>query len=336
MGVPLRSLLEGCRHPVKWSDLGGVAAIDAHNALYQFLSIIRQADGTPLQDDQGRVTSHLSGILFRTAYFLEHEIQPFYIFDGPPPEFKQRTISERRTLRSAGEMEWADALKRGDTEAAYRAATRSSKIDRFIIESSQRLLDALGVPWMVAPSEGEAQSAALVSQGIATYSVSQDYDSLLFGAPVLIRNLTVSGKRRQQGKQVTVSPERIVLSELLQRLGMTREMLIQVAILVGTDFNAGIHGIGPKKAEKIVREGRFYDVVNEKAPDLDFDPILEFFLSPPTIEYRPVFKPPDPDLILLILCEEFGFSPERIQPVLGRIAGPPRGASGQMRLDAWE
>lgn len=336
MGVPLRPLLEGCRHPVEWDALFGVAAIDANNTLYQFLSIIRQADGTPLQDDRGRVTSHLSGLLFRTTYFLEHGIRPFYIFDGAPPSLKEQTLAKRRKIREAGKVQWDDALSRGDTEGAYRAAMQSSKVDRSIIESGQLLLDALGVPWMVAPSEGEAQSAFLVDAGIATYSVSQDYDSLLFGASVLVRNLTVSGKRRIRGKQVTISPERIYLPELLENLEITREMLVQIAILVGTDFNEGIYGIGPKKAMKIVRDGHFDETIEEKAPDLDPVPIMDFFLSPPvTRDFHPEWRSPDSDLVLEILCSKYGFSTERVQPVLNRIAGPPKGMSGQQRLDAW-
>ncbi len=336
MGVSIRPLLEGCRHPVGFGDIPGVAAIDANNALYQFLSIIRQADGTPLQDTKGRVTSHLSGLLFRTAHFLENGILPLYIFDGSPPEFKAKTIAGRREIRKAGEEQWTEALERGDTGAAYRAAMQSTRVDGSILASGKELLDALGVPWMVAPSEGEAQSAHFVNCGIATYSVSQDYDSLLFGASVLVRNLTVSGKRRIGGRQVTVSPERISLPEFLDTLGITREQLIQIGILIGTDFNEGIHGIGPKKALKIVGDGRFSEVMAEKAPGTDPEPIMEFFLSPPAAEiYHPEWKSPDPDSVKLILCDEYGFSSERIRPVLERIAGPQKGESGQMRLDAW-
>ncbi|HIJ06736.1 MAG: Flap endonuclease 1 [Methanomicrobiales archaeon 53_19] len=336
MGVSIRPLLEGCRHPVGFEDIPGVAAIDANNALYQFLSIIRQADGTPLQDTKGRVTSHLSGILYRTAHFLENGISPLYIFDGQPPELKARTIAGRRGIRDAGEEKWAKALERGDTEGAYRAAMQSTRVDSAILESGKRLLDALGIPWVEAPSEGEAQSALFVNNGIATYSVSQDYDSLLFGASVLVRNLTVSGKRRIGGRRVTVSPERIYLSEFLDTLAITREQLIQIGILIGTDFNVGINGIGPKKALKIVRENRFNEVMAEKAPGTDPEPIMEFFLSPPAVErYQPEWRSPDPDSVRLILCDEYGFSPERILPVLERIAGPVNVKSGQMRLDAW-
>lgn len=336
MGVSLRPLLEGCRHPVGFGDIPGVAAIDANNALYQFLSIIRQPDGTPLQDAEGRVTSHLSGLLYRTAHFLENGISPLYIFDGPPPDFKARTIAARRGIRQTGEVEWGKALERGDTEGAYRAAMQSTRVDSAILESSKRLLDALGIPWMVAPSEGEAQSALFVNAGIATYSVSQDYDSLLFGASVLVRNLTVSGKRRIGGRQVMVSPERIYLPEFLDTHGITREQLIRIGILIGTDFNEGIYGIGPKKALKIIRENRFTEVMAEKAPGTDPDPIMDFFLSPPAAEiYQPEWKLPDPDLVVTILCNEYGFSPERIRPVLERIAGPQKGQNGQMRLDAW-
>ncbi len=135
---------------------------------------------------------------------------------------------------------------------------------------------------------------------------------------------------------MTVSPERISLPEFLDTLGITREQLIQIGILIGTDFNEGIHGIGPKKALKIVGDGRFSEVMAEKAPGTDPEPIMEFFLSPPAAEiYHPEWKSPDPDSVKLILCDEYGFSSERIRPVLERIAGPQKGESGQMRLDAW-
>ena len=281
MGVALRDILAGYKVPVAWESLPGIAAVDAHNALYQFLSIIRQPDGTPLMDRDGRVTSHLSGILFRNVNFLERGIRPVYVFDGPPPEFKTRTIEERRIARAEAGVRWEKALAAGDIGEAYKQARSSSRIDQFVIDSSKKLLALMGIPYIEAPSEGEAQATHLVVNGDAAYVVSQDYDNLLFGAPVLVRNLTVSGKRKVHGRSITLNPERVLLPEVLKGLGITREELIQIAILVGTDFNTGIKGVGAKTALKMVREGSFEKIIIEKDPDFDPHPVIDFFRKPP-------------------------------------------------------
>ncbi|MDD1716494.1 MAG: flap structure-specific endonuclease, partial [Methanolinea sp.] len=189
MGVALRDILADYKTPVAWESLAGTAAVDAHNAIYQFLSIIRQPDGTPLMDHRGRITSHLSGILFRTVNFLEKGIRPVFVFDGKPPEFKRGTLEQRHQVRSEAGMKWQEALDRGDLKEAYKHARSSSRIDAEVIRTSQALLSLLGLPWIQAPSEGEAQATFMVLRGDARYVVSQDYDTLLFGVPTLVRNL---------------------------------------------------------------------------------------------------------------------------------------------------
>ena len=332
MGVALRDILVDYKVPVPWESLGGIAAIDAHNALYQFLSIIRQPDGTPLMDSQGRVTSHLSGILFRTVNFMEKGIRPVFVFDGKPPDFKEETIEQRRAVRKEADERWRQALERGDVEEAYRQARSSSKIDEEVVKTSKSLLALMGLPYVEAPSEGEAQAAYMVMNGDAQYVVSQDYDTLLFGAPVLIRNLTVSGKRRMRGRMVTVSPERLVLPEVLKGLSITREELIQVSILVGTDFNPGVRGIGAKTALKIVRQGEFFQVAKEKMPETDTDRISGFFENPPvTNDYSLKWDKPDEEGIVDMLCGRFDFSPDRVRKSLVGL----QATSGQKTLDSW-
>ncbi|HOB07173.1 MAG TPA: flap endonuclease-1 [Methanoculleus sp.] len=332
MGVAIRDILVDCREPVSWDDLSGIAAVDAHNALYQFLTIIRQPDGTPLMNGKGRVTSHLSGILFRTANFLEKGIRPVFVFDGKPPELKRETINERRKHRAMADEAWKVALQEGDLEEAYRQASASARIDTYILESSRELLDLLGIPWLEAPSEGEAQAAYMVRKGSASYVVSQDYDSLLFGAPVLVRNLTVSGRRRVRGRMVTVNPERIILSSLLNRLGLTWEQLVEIGILAGTDFNPGVRGIGAKKALKIVQKGEFESVIAEKQPDFDPAPIMDFFLNPPvTDDYTLEWRAPDIEGVVEMLCGRYDFSEERVRGALERFAVK----TTQKTLDSW-
>ena len=332
MGVSIRNILTDCKETLTWGDLPGVAAVDAHNALYQFLSIIRQPDGTPLMNGAGRVTSHLSGILFRTANFLEKGIRPVFVFDGKPPVFKQQTIEQRREVRDRANEAWKVALKEGDMEEAYKQATASTRIDRHVIESSHELLGLLGIPMVEAPGEGEAQAAHMAQSGSVTYAVSQDYDSLLFGSPVLVRNLTVSGRRKARGRTVTINPERIVLSSVLDHLGITREQLIEIGILVGTDFNPGIRGVGGKTALKIVRNGEFESVIAEKQPDFDPRPIQDFFSNPPvTDNYTLEWGRPDLEGIVEMLCGRYDFSEDRVRGALARVTVKPT----QKTLDAW-
>src|SRR5438034_7212568 len=117
-------------------------------------------------------------------------------------------------------------------------------------------MEAIGMRWLDPPSEGEAQAALLAAEGTVNGVASQDHDSLIFGAPVLIRNITISGRRKlpSKGIFINVQPERIVLSNALRELGLNREQLVDLAILLGTDFNPdGFQGVGPVRALKLIR-----------------------------------------------------------------------------------
>jgi flap endonuclease-1 len=217
-------------------------------------------------------------------------------------------------------------------EEAARHARASSRIDQEIISTSKNLISLLGMPWIDAPSEGEAQAADMVKRGDARYVVSQDYDTLLFGAPMLVRNLTVSGRRKLHGRTVSVNPERIVLAELLTGLRISREDLIRIGILVGTDFNTGVRGIGAKTALKLVRNGEFERVVSEKIPETDTESILEFFQNPPVIvDYSLAWRQPDREGVLTMLCDSYDFSPDRVEKALDSLTVK----SGQKTLDSW-
>lgn len=332
MGVALRDIIAEYKVPVGFESLSGTAAIDGNNALYQFLTIIRQPDGTPLMDQRGRVTSHLSGILFRTATFLEKGIRPVFVFDGKPAELKRATIDARRTLRSEAGERWKDALARGDEAEAYKQARSSTRVDDFIVKSSQELLSLLGIPFVQAPGEGEAQAAFMAERGDVRYVISQDYDTLLFGAPTLVRNLTVSGKRKIRGRTVTIVPERIVLNDLLKGLSLTREDLIKVGILVGTDFNTGVDGVGAKTGLKIVRNGSFSAKLKEKLPGFSPEPVLDLFLHPSvSATYTLNWEHPDVDGIQKMLCDGYDFSPERVNKALEGFTV----RAGQRTLESW-
>jgi flap endonuclease-1 len=332
MGVALRDILAEYKTPVTWEALPGIAAIDANNTLYQFLTIIRQPDGTPLMDRRGRVTSHLSGILFRISSFMEKGIKPVFVFDGKPADLKQATIDERRKIRDTAGEKWQEALERGDEEEAYKQARSSTRVDAAIIETSKELLRLMGIPVVQAPGEGEAQASHMVAKGDAKYVVSQDYDTLLFGAPLLVRNLTVSGKRKIRGRQITVNPERIVLAETLAGLQLTREQLIEIAILIGTDFNPGVDGVGAKTGLKIVKKGEFAEKLKEKLPDFDPAPVMETFLHPNvTDDYSVTAGHPDAEGLRKMLCDGYDFSPERVDKALEGFSVK----AGQKTLESW-
>jgi flap endonuclease-1 len=332
MGVAIRDIIADYKTPVTWESLPGVAAIDANNALYQFLTIIRQPDGTPLMDRRGRVTSHLSGILFRMANFLEKGIKPVFVFDGKPAELKKATIDERRKIRDTAGERWKEALARGDEEEAYKQARSSTRVDSTIIETSKELLMLMGIPTVQAPGEGEAQASYMVIKGDARYVVSQDYDTLLFGALHLVRNLTVSGKRKIRGRQITVNPERLILTDVLDGLKLTREQLIEIGILVGTDFNPGVEGIGAKTGLKIVQRGEFAAKIHEKLPDFDPSPIMDIFLHPDvTDEYTLAWGHPDITGIKKMLCGDYDFSEERVEKAMENFCVK----AGQKTLEAW-
>lgn len=316
-----------------------MVAIDAYNTLYQFLAIIRQSDGTPLKDSQGRTTSHLSGLLYRTSNLLEAGIKPVYVFDGKPHELKSGTIEDRIAVREKAREEWRIALERGDMETAKSKASMTSRLTKDMVEDSRTLLRYMGIPFVQAPRDGEAQASFMASKGDVWAAASQDFDSLLFGSPVLIRNLTISGRRKMPRKQVYVNiePEVIVLEETLSTLDITREQLVDMGILVGTDFNKGIKGIGPKKALKLIKShGNLEGVTKEKGFEIpNYEEIRDIFLNPETNEgYELKWSAPEEKKIIEFLCEEHDFSEVRVESALKKIE-ESRKQAAQRSLDQW-
>ncbi len=338
MGVNLSDIVMA--HEISLKDLKGrVIAIDAYNSLYQFLSIIRQPDGTPLRDSKGRVTSHLSGLLYRTANYMAEGIKPVYVFDGRPPELKMRTIQERMHVRTRALEEWEEALERGDLEEARTRAQQASFLTRDMVDEAKKLLDHMGVPWVQAPSEGEAQAAFMAQRGDAYASASQDFDSLLFGTPRLVRNMAITGKRKLPRKRVyvEVKPEMLVLNETLKNLEITREQLVDIGILVGTDFNPGVKGIGPKTALKLIKKfGSLERVMDERGIVIEnYEEIRKIFLNPPvTNDYKLQWRDLDEQKLLDFLCEEHDFSRERVLSAVEKIKMFKKYRE-QRSLDAW-
>jgi flap endonuclease-1 len=310
---------------------GRTLAVDGNGELYQFLALIRRHDGSQLMDSTGRVTSHLSGLFYRTTRLIaDQHLKLAFVFDGRPPARKAVEIAKRRSVRERYQAEHAAALERGDLARAYSKATMTSRLTKEMVAEARELLRLMGLPTVQAPSEGEAQAAhmAAVSPDIWA-SASKDYDSLLFGTPRLVRFLTISGKEflPSQGTFRPIVPEVIELPRLLAAYRITREQLVDAAILIGTDFNAGIKGIGPKKALKLVQQHRRIEAMPAAIRDaLDdeasVDEIRQLFLHPEvTGDFEIRFAEPDFAGIIRFLCDEREFSRERVEAALRRAFG---------------
>lgn len=256
MGVAIKEILD--YEEINISSISNKKiAIDTFNMLYQFLASIRQSDGNPLADSKGEITSHLKGLFNRCVYFKRNNIKPIFVFDGQAPKLKEKERENRQKKKIEADKKYREALDLGLAEEAAKYAQGTSKLTSQMIEESKELIEAFGFPIIQAPSEGEAQAAYFTKDGTIYASASQDFDSLLFGAKHLIRNVSVSNKRKMPGtstyKEIPV--EFYDLDKNLKKLMLTLDELIIVAILCGTDFNpGGIKGIGPKKALKVVRE----------------------------------------------------------------------------------
>lgn len=304
-----------------------ILAVDAYNTLYQFLAIIRQPDGTPLKDRSGRVTSHLSGLLYRTANLAEKGIKLAFVFDGKPPELKEMEISRRREVKEEAIVRYERALKEGKMQEARTYAQATSRLKDMMVDDAKRLLNALGVSWVQAPSEGEAQAAFIAARGDVWGVASQDHDSLLFGAPRMIKNLAITGRRKlpRRDVYVEVEPKIVELAKVLNGLSLTREQLVDVGILIGTDFNPdGVKGIGPKTAVKLIQENGNLENVMAKNPEVrifpDVNTIRRIFIDPAvTQDYVLKWSKPNEDEVAAFLCGERDFSEDRVRRAVSKM-----------------
>lgn len=305
---------------------GRCLAVDANNYLHQFLALIRMPDGRPLTDSEGRVTSHLVGLAFRTTRLLtDYQIRTVFVFDGKPPGLKEVEVEKRREQRRRAEEEWEAALKAGDYATAFSKAVMTGRLKGDMIQDAKHLLDLLGIPWVQAPSEAEAQAAHMALRGDVWASNSRDYDSLLCGTPRLVRYLTISGTEflPSKGTARRLKPEVIELDKFLRHHELTRSQLVDLAILIGTDFNEGVKGIGPKIALRLVKKhGCLEDMpgeLKEKLPR-DLEAIRRIFLEPEVKDdYAVEWGRLREEETYKFLCEERDFSRDRVEVVLGRM-----------------
>lgn len=316
MGLQIGDIVP--RQNLKLEELRGkTIAIDAFNAIYQFLSSIRQPDGTPLMDHKKRITSHLSGLFYRNISLLAEGIKLIYVFDGEYHVLKNKTHELRNGAKIEARAKYEEAKDEEDLEGMRKYSVGFIKLNDEMISESKELLEAMGVCVVQAPGEGEMQCAKLVKDGEAFAVGSQDYDALVVGGDRLIQNLTLSRKRKTVSGYIDIMPEIIEYRDILQTLGIDQDQLISLAILVGTDFNpGGVKGIGPKKALALVRQKKypvqiFHDI--EELLDFNWQEVFEIFKKPNVKSAKINFPKMNEGKIKKILVEEHDFSMERIE-----------------------
>jgi flap endonuclease-1 len=340
LGVKLGSLVP--HHTLTLEALRGRSfAVDAANELHQFLALIRTPDGVPLKDSEGRVTSHLVGLLYRTTRLVtDYDMRLVFVFDGEPPKLKAQELERRRNLRQQAEVQYREAVAKGDMKTAWSKAVGTGRLTRDMSREAQRVLDYLGIPWVQAPGEGESQASFMVQKGDAWATASRDFDTLLFGTPRLLRYLTLTGKKRlpSRGTSVPLEPELIELGRVLSELGITREQLVDIALLIGTDFNAGIPQVGPKTALKLIVEHKNLEhlpgEISSQLP-ANYQQLRDLFLHPPVTEdYDLTPKAIDKEGLVTFLCHERGFAEQRVLGVIERLMEVQQ-RQRQRSLDSW-
>lgn len=338
MGVNISGIT--VRHQTTLKEQSGiVVAVDGYNIIYQFLSSIRQPDGTPLMNREGHVTSHISGIFYRTINLIESGIQPVYVLDGPPSPLKNRTLQERKLVKEKARVELEVAREAGDIEKMKSYSSRLVFITEEIIKDVTNLLSYMGLPVVQAPSEGEAQASYMNRNNFVSGVVSQDYDCLLFGAKRVFRNFAIYGRRKFPGRSVymSISPEYVDLEETLNKNQVTLEQLIDIGILVGTDFNAGIKGVGAKTALKLIhKHGDIREVLKEKGMEIEgLEEVRNLFLNPPvTTNFETKFSRPQRQKLEEFLCEINDFSLQRVSPYIDTLEESFKSGS-QSNLDTF-
>lgn len=321
MGVSLSSLIEGKEVNIDYFK-GKIIAVDAMNMLYQFVTTIRGNDGTPLKDSKGNVTSHLTGLLSRISKLIIKDIKLVFVFDGEMPLLKKLERERREKLKSDAMILYEEAKDSGNILDMKKYASRTTRVTKEMIDEAKELISAFGIPVITAPSEGEAQASYMVFKGDCNFVASQDFDCLIYGAPKIVRNLSLSNKRKKINALTykTVSPEVVSLKEILDNLKITRDQLIVLAMLIGTDFNiGGIKGLGPKKGLKLVKDygtdfkSLFEEVNFEEESNVSWEEVFDTIKNMPTTDdYDLRWDKLNREKIIEILVTKHEFNLERV------------------------
>ncbi|MFH1510109.1 MAG: flap endonuclease-1 [Candidatus Woesearchaeota archaeon] len=337
MGVKITDLVPSTQ--IDFASLcGKIVVVDASLFLYQFLTTIRQPDGSSLMDSNGRITSHLVGLFSRTTRLMQYGIKLAYVFDGVAPALKRKEQARRRDLKMDAVERYEKAAAVEDMEGMLKYAKRTARLDSEMISESKELIHALGLPVVESPSEAEAQAAAIVRRGNAFALATQDADSLMFGATRIVRNLSLVGKRKIVNKlsYESVKPDLVILSDTMNVLGIDSDQLIALCMLVGTDYNpGGIKGIGQKNALKLVQQygkdfkSLFAFVKWDDSFEFCWQEVFDLIRDMPVSDDCALeWRAPDSDKVRRLLVDKHEFSLERVDSSLSRLKVP----SGQKGL----
>jgi len=330
MGVKLSGLIN--KKQIDFEDLKGKKiGVDFSNSAYQFLSSIRQPDGTLLMDSKGNITSHLMGAWNRFTNLMKQNIKIAIIFDGKPPDLKFKTKEQRNKIKEIAEKKFEDAKKKEDIENMAKYAKQTSRLNLEMVTESKELIKAMGLPIVQAPSEADAQGAFMCEKGDLYAFASSDVDPLLHGCPRTISNLTISQRKKlPSGAYIKINPELIELKDVLKDLGVNQDQLIVISILVGTDYNKGIKGIGPKTALKLIKQYKnFEELFKDVKADFNWKKIFAIFKSMPVMKnYQLKWNEIDEKKVKEILIEKHEFSKERVEKTLDSLRKREKNQSG--------
>ncbi|GAB0099052.1 Flap endonuclease 1 [Sergentomyia squamirostris] len=316
---------------------GRKVAIDASMCLYQFLIAVR-SEGVQLTTVDGETTSHLMGIFYRTIRLLDNGIKPVYVFDGKPPNLKGGELQKRAERREEAQKQLDKATEAGDTEAIDKFNRRLVKVTKAHMDEAKELLKLMGVPYVEAPCEAEAQCAAMVKAGKVFATATEDMDALTFGSSILLRHLTTSEARKMPVQEINY--ERI-----LHGLEFTRDQFIDLCILLGCDYCDSIRGIGPKRAIELVKQHKSIETILEKVDqkkytvpeDWNFDQARQLFLEPEVTDPTTIdlkWTDPDEEKLVEFMCGHRQFNEDRIRSGVQKIKKSKTTAT-QGRLDSF-
>lgn len=321
---------------------GRKVAIDASMCLYQFLISVRQADGQQLTNEDGETTSHLLGMFYRTIRLVENGIKPVYVFDGKPPVLKGGEL-EKRMLRKEEALKQIENLKEtGTADELMKYEKRTVRASREQNDEAKKLLELMGIPFILAPSEAEAQCAELARGGKVYAAASEDMDTLCYEPTQLLRHLTFAEARKMPIDQLTYK-------EALEGLEMDKSTFIDLCILLGCDYCETIKGVGPVTAYKLIKEHGSIDNIVEwinKNPDKTkykvpenwpYKEAKELFMNPEIINADDVslkWKEPDVEGLVTFMVNQKGFNEDRIKSGAEKLKkGLKAGVQG--RLDGF-
>lgn len=321
---------------------GRKVAIDASMCLYQYLIAVRQGDGQNLTNENGEITSHLLGMFYRTLRLVENGVKPVYVFDGKPPVLKGGELEKRYLRKEEAIKSMEEAKESGSVEEMLKFEKRMVRVSKEHNDEAKKLLELMGIPYINAPCEAEAQCAELAKGGKVFAAASEDMDTLCYSPPYLLRHLTFSEARK-------VPIDQIDCKLAIEGFEMDKKTFIDLCILLGCDYCETIKGVGPVTALKLIKEhGSIENIVKfieenpektkYKLPEVwPYDEARELFLNPevtPCSEVSIKWKEPDLAGLTQFMVNEKGFSEDRIKSGVEKLKkGLKSGVQG--RLDGF-